>query len=107
MLLRPDSSLIDNAQLRVIAEWLDCASRWLEDEVQDNRERDSAEGVSNPQQISEILTFLRLELDRMVTGLRRTSNTLLAMTIPLNHSKMVPEPTSAAPHSRAHLRLVK
>jgi hypothetical protein len=64
MLLRPDSSLIDNAQLRVIAEWLDCASRWLEDEVQDNRERDSAEGVSNPQQISEILTFLRLELDR-------------------------------------------
>lgn len=51
--MRPHSGLIENAQLRMIAEWLDCASRWLEDEVQDNRERDSAEGVSNPEQIFE------------------------------------------------------
>jgi hypothetical protein len=105
--VRPNSSLIDNAQLRMIAEWLDYASRWLEGEVQDNRERDSAEGVSNSEQLIEILTFLRPELDRMVTGLRRTADMLLAMTMPLNHSKMVPESTSAAPHSRALLRLVK
>jgi hypothetical protein len=105
--VRPNSSLIDNAQLRMIAEWLDCASRWLEGEVQDNHERDSAEGVSNSEQVIEILTFLRPELDRMVTGLRHTADMLLAITMPLNNSKMVPEPTSAAPHSRAHLRLVK
>jgi hypothetical protein len=106
--VRPNSSLIDNAQLRMIAEWLDYASRWLEGEVQDNRQRDLVDGISSSEQLVEILTFLRPELDRMVTGLRRAADMLLAMAMPLDkNSKMVPEPTSAAPHSRAHLRLVK
>jgi hypothetical protein len=105
--VRPNSRLIENAQLRVIAEWLDRASRWLEDEIQDNRERDLVEGVSNSEEVMEILTFLRPELDRMVTGFRRSADMLVAMTAPLADSQMPPESTSAAPRSRAHLRLVK
>jgi hypothetical protein len=107
VLVRPNSRLIENAQLRVIAEWLDRASRWLEDEIQDNRERDLVEGVSNSEEVIEILTFLRPELDKMVTGFRRATAMLVAMTAPLADAKMVPGPTGAAPRSRAHLRLVK
>jgi hypothetical protein len=98
---------IENSQLRVISEWLDQASRWLEDEVRDNRQRDLVDGVSNSEQVAETLTFLRPELDRMVTGFRRAADMLVAMTAPLTDSKMVPEATGAAPCSRAHLRLVK
>ena len=99
---------VENSKLPRIAEWLDRASRWLEEEVRDNRERDRIEGTTNSQEDVEVLTFLRPELDRMVTGLRRAADMLLAMAMPLDkNSKMVPEPTSAAPHSRAHLRLVK
>jgi hypothetical protein len=95
--VRPHSGLIANAQLRVIAQWLDGASRWLEDEVRDNRERDLAEGVSDTEQV-EVLTVLRPELDRMVVGFRRATEMLVAMTAP-------PEPTNTVP--RSHLRLVK
>jgi hypothetical protein len=91
----------------MITEWLDRASRWLEDEVRDNRERDLVEGVSNSGQVLETLTFLRPELDTMVIGFRRCTDMLVAMTAPLTDSKMVPEPTSAAPRSHAHLRLIK
>jgi hypothetical protein len=107
LFVRPHSGLIENAQLRVIAEWLDHTSRWFEDEVRDNRERDLVEGASNSGQVLEILTLLRPELDRMVTGFRRSADMLVAMTAPLTDSKIVPEPTSAVPRSRAHLRLVK
>jgi hypothetical protein len=105
--VRPNSRLIENAQLRVIAEWLDHASRWLEDEVRDNRERDLAEGQSNSGQVVEILTFLRPELDRMVAGFRRAADMLVATTVPLTDSRTNSEPTSAALRLRAHLRLVK
>jgi hypothetical protein len=105
--VRPTSRLIENVQLRGIAEWLDRASRWLEDEVQDNRERDLLEGICNSEESVETLTFLRSELDRMVTGFRRATGMLVAMTAPLADSKIVPVSTRVAPRSRAHLRLVK
>ena len=82
--MRPHSGLIENAQLRVIAEWLNQASRWLEDEIQDNREQDLVEG-----------------------GFRRSTVMLMTMTAPLADAKMVPAPTGAAPHSCPHLRLLK
>jgi hypothetical protein len=103
--MRPHSGLVANTQLRAIAEWLDGASRWLEDEVRDNRARDLAEGVSDPRQVVEVLTVLRPELDRMVTGFRRATAMLVAMTAPLTDPKIVPEQTKTTP--RAHLRLVK
>lgn len=63
--VRPHSNLSENRELRVIAEWLDRASRWFEEEVRDNRERDRMEGVSNSGRLIETLTFLSPELDRM------------------------------------------
>jgi hypothetical protein len=98
---------VGDPQLRVISEWLHQASRWFEDEVRDNRQRDLADGISDSEEVIEVLTFLRPELDRMMTGLRRATDLLLAMTAPLSNSNLGPEPTIAAPPSRAHLRLVK
>ena len=69
--MRPHSNLSENRELRVIAEWLDRASRWFEEEVRDNRERDRMEGVSNSGQLIETLTFLSPELDRMLSGFRK------------------------------------
>jgi hypothetical protein len=107
MLVRSNFRPVGNPQLRVISEWLDHASRWLEDEVRDNRQRDLVDGVSNSEQVVETLTFLRPELDRMVTGLRRAATMLVAIATPVSKSNLGPEPTIAAPRSRAHLRLVK
>jgi hypothetical protein len=104
---RSNSHAVDDPQLRIVANWLDGASRWLESEVRDNRQRDIADGVSDPEEVIEILTFLRPELDRMVIGLRRAADLLLATTMPLDNSKMPPEPTTNARCSRGHLRLVK
>jgi hypothetical protein len=107
VLVKSNYRPVDNPQLRGIAEWLDRASRWLEEEVRDNRERDLVEGIANPQQEVEVLAFLRPELDRMVTGLRRTADMLVAMTMPLNNSKINAAPMTADLRSRAHLRLVQ
>ena len=106
--MRPHSSLSENKQLRIIAEWLDRASRWFEEEVRDNRERDRIEGVSNSAQPIETLTFLRPELDRMLSGFRRTTEILVTMTAPQAASESPPEPTRAATSRfRPHLRVVK
>jgi hypothetical protein len=107
VLVKSNYRPVDNAQLRGIAEWLDCASRWLEEEVRDNRERDLVEGTANPEQEVEVLAFLRPELDRMVAGLRRTADMLVAMTRPFNNSRMSAAPVTADLRSRAHLRLVQ
>ena len=105
--MRPHSGLIENAQLRVIAEWLDRASRWLEEEVRDNRACDLVEGVSNSGQVVETLTFLRPELDRMVTGFRRATDMLVTMTVRIENPELPTRPTNTAPRSRSYLRLVK
>ena len=105
--MRPHSGLIENAKLRVIAEWLDRASRWLEEEVRDNRARDLVEGVLDSGQVVETLTFLRPELDRMVTGFRRATDMLVTMTVPVANPELPTGPTNTAPRSRSYLRLVK
>jgi len=97
---------VENSKLPRIAEWLDRASRWLEEEVRDNRERDRIEGTTNSQEDVEVLTFLRPELDRMVTGFRRAADMLVAMTVPLSKDGGG-EPPNASPRQRPHLRLVK
>ena len=43
--------------------------------MRDNRERDQIEGISDPRQVVETVTFLRPELDRMVFGFRRATET--------------------------------
>jgi hypothetical protein len=48
---------------------------------------DLVEGVSNSGRVLEILIFLRPELDRMVTGFRRSADMLVAMTVPLTDSR--------------------
>lgn len=104
----PHSNLSENRQLRIIAEWLDRASMWFEEEVRDNRERDRIEGISNPGQPIETLTFLRPELDRMLTGFRRATEMLVTMTAPQAASESPPEPTrAAASRLHPHLRVVK
>jgi hypothetical protein len=105
--VRPPSKPNEKAQLRVIAEWFDRASRWLEEEVRDNRERDLVEGVSSSGQVVETLTFLRPELDRMVTGFRRATDMLVTMTVPVANPEPSTGPTNTAPRSRSYLRLVK
>ena len=55
--MTPHSKPIEKAKLRVIAEWLDRASQWLEEEVRDNRERDQIEGISDPRQVVETPDF--------------------------------------------------
>ena len=100
-----NSRPLENPQLRVISEWLDRASRWLEAEVHDNQQHDLVDGVSNSEQVAT-LTFLRPELDRMVTGLRRAVDLLLVMTTTLENSNEGSVPGTAA-CSHVHLRLVK
>jgi hypothetical protein len=102
--VRPPSKPNEKAQLRVIAEWFDRASRWLEEDVRDNRERDLVEGVSSSGQVVETLTFLRPELDQMVTGFRRATDMLVTMTA---NPELPTGPTNTAPRSRSYLRLVK
>lgn len=97
----------EKQQLRIMADWLDRASQWLEGEVRDNRQRDAADGISDSEQLIEILTFIRPELDRMVVGLRQAADMLMEMTTSLNNSKMGAGPATAAAASRGHLRLVK
>ena len=76
--------------------------------VRDNRERDRIEGVSNSAQPVEILTFLRPELDRMLTGFRRATEMLMIMTEPQAASELPLEPTrAAASRLHPHLRVVK
>ena len=105
--MRSNFRPVENPQLRVISEWLDQASRWLEDEVRDNRERDLVDGVCNSERVVETLTFLRPELDRMVTGFRRAADLLLVMTTtPLENSRKGTV-LAIAPRSPGHLRLVK
>ena len=105
--MTPHSKPIEKAKLRVIAEWLDRASQWLEEEVRDNRERDQIEGISDPRQAVETLTFLRPELDRMVLGFRRATEILVTMTDPLAISELPPMPTNDVACLRPHLRIVK
>jgi hypothetical protein len=107
LIVRSNSQHVENPQLRLVADRLYHASRWFEGEVRDNRQRDLAHGVSDPEQVIEVLTFLRPELDRMMTGLRRAADVLLAMTASLNNLKMALQPAPTALRSRPHIMVLK
>jgi hypothetical protein len=108
--LRANSWLNDDERLTALAAWLDHASRWLEREVRDSRATQPADDEADPEHRVESVMFLSAELDAMAEGLRRATDVLAALAVPLP-GPIVPAcslpPVAAASGSRAHLRLVE
>jgi hypothetical protein len=105
--------MTDGERLTALAAWLDHASRWLEREVRDSRAgRPVEDEKADPEQRVETVLFLTTELDAMVDGLRRTTDVLAALAVPLPGPVAPPAyggwpAIPARQRTRARLRLVE